>query len=422
MQSPRKSSWSRGRVLVGFAVVASCGALAGWYFWDRTHTTISLDGLRQASAAGNWSRVRTGGHGYLRRNPNDAEALVLVARGEAADQRFEISRELLARVPGDSPWSAEARLREGQVCRQLHLGPEAERAFRRAIEQGLATGGRQRTVDSARLGLVQLFATEVRYPEAREMIWELYRTSPRPVAVLELLGRLDVEGTDPHEAIAVLEKFIANVANDLEARRGLAHHYLNLGRARDGLPLVEQCVASRPDWLSAWETLLGCLADLGDFKSLNETISRLPAAANETAWCWHFRGFAAEQAGNLAAAEAAYRQALQLDPFDSRLQFRLGRVIYQLGADLAASEEHTARAQELAATRATMREFYRQLLLANQERSGPTSDLCYDMGSHYEALGLKSGAAAWYREVLKRDPANAKSREKLARLENVDSQ
>lgn len=408
--------WLKRRTIAALLIVLCGVAVAGWYQWDRAGAATSLERLRLASAANDWSVVRSGGQRYLRHHPEDAEAVVLVARAEAAKQRFDRALALLAKVAPQSPWSAEARLREGQAWRQLFHGAAAERSFRQAIDQGLAVGAPQRVIDAARLGLVQFFATEARNDEARQLIWELHRTSPQPVAVLELLGRLDIEGAEPHEASQELEKFIATAPEDFDACCGLAHHYLVLGRAREARSLVERCLAARGESLSAWETLLGCLNDLGDNTHLREAIDHVPQAARETSWYWKYHGIAAENIEQWEAAETAFREALRRDPFDSRTHYRLGRLLHQLGKDVAEGNEHIARARELTLVHAQRRESYREVLLNNRQGMTLSSTLCADMGGHYEALGLQDGAAAWYREALKRDPTNAKSRQGLARL------
>jgi tetratricopeptide (TPR) repeat protein len=275
-------------------------------------------------------------------------------------------------------------------------------------------------IDAARLGLVQLFATEARNDEARQLFWELYRTSRQPVAVLELLGRLDIEGAEPHEASQELEKFIATDPADFDACRALAHHYLVLGRAREARSLAERCLEARSESLPAWETLLGCLNDLGDKTPLGEAIDRVPETAREMAWYWKYRGIAAENIEQWEAAETAFRQALSRDPFDSRTHYRLGMLLHQFGKEAAEAEQHIARARELTAVHAQLREFYREVLLSNQRGITPSGELCADMGGHYEALGLQDAAAAWYRESLKRDPTNAKSRQGLRRQEEGD--
>jgi tetratricopeptide (TPR) repeat protein len=407
--------------IAALAIVLSGVAFAGWYRWDGAGAAMSLERLRLASAANDWSAVRSGGQRYLRRHPEDAEAIVLVARAEAAAQRSDRALKLLATVATNSPWSPEARLREGQAWRQSFRGAAAERSFRQAIDQGLATSAPQRLIDAARLGLVQLYAIEARNDEARPLIWELHRVSPQPVAVLELLGRLDVEGAEPHEASQELERFIAADPGDFDACRGLAQHYLVLGRAREARPLAERCLEARCESLAAWETLLSCLNDLGDNDSLAEALDRVPEAASEMAWYWKFRGIVAENMEQWEAAEAAFRQALRHDPFDSRTHYRLGRLLVQLGKDVAGGDEHMAEARRLTAAHTQLRELYRRVLLNNQQGIALSAALCAGMGEQYETLGLRDGAAGWYRESLKRDPTGIKSREGLARLDAISA-
>ena len=413
MQSQR-AGFSQWRIFATVSVVAGLSVV--WLVWGRRGPAPSLDRLRMASGANDWSVVRSEGRGYLRQHSDDVEAIVLVARAEAAEKKFDRALELLSQVPASSTWSAEARLREGEVLRLSFRGVAAERSFRQAMEQAAATVTPQRVSDAARLGLIQLCATEARNDEARQLIWELYRTSPQPVAVLELLGRLDVEGADPHESIAELEKFLARDPDDFEARRALAQHYLVLGRSREARSLAEQCVRSNRQSLPAWQNLFSCLTDIGDHAALDESIERPPEPARETAWYWFFRGIAAEHRGQLEAAEDAFRSALLRDPFDQRTHYRLARVLIECGKDSSESEKHIGRSEQLNIARGRLREFYRQVILSNQRATGPTSELCFQMGTAYEALGILEGAEAWYRESLKRNPANAEVQQALARL------
>jgi tetratricopeptide (TPR) repeat protein len=409
----RSNRW----ILAAMAIVISVVVIAGWREYSSTGSDMSLDQLRLANAANNWPLVRSGGQRYLRRHPADAEAIVLVAQAEAAEQGYDRALALLAKVPANSPYSPEARLKQGQVLRQLYRGAAAERAFRQAADQGLASSAPQRVIDAARLGLIQLFAIELRNDEARRLIWALYRASPEPVAVLELLGRLDIEGAEPHEASQELQKFIANDPGDFAACLGLAHHYMVLGRAGEARLLAERCLETQSDSLASWEALLGCLEDLGENRALAEAIERVPRTADESAWYWKYRGIAAEDMEQWEAAESAFRQAVQRDPFDSRLQYRLGRLLRHVGKDISEADEHIARARELTAIRTQLRDVYRLVVLSNQQGTALSDELCADMGEHYEFIGLQDGAAAWYQEALKRNPADAKSRQALDRLQ-----
>jgi len=234
--------------------------------------------------------------------------------------------------------------------------------------------------------------------------------------VLELLGRLDIEGAEPNEAAEIVQKFLETDPTDLEARRALAYHYMVLGKTREASSLVKECLEIRPDFVSAWEILVASLYDLGDFAALEAALDELPETGRETAWYWRFQATNLERRDQPEQAARALEHALAIDPFDSRLHYLLGRVYHQLGND-EGNAEHITRWQELAAARARRRELYREVILSNQRGTGPSSELCFNMGSHYELMGVYDGAVAWHRESLRRDPTNAMSREALERLE-----
>jgi tetratricopeptide (TPR) repeat protein len=213
-----------------------------------------------------------------------------------------------------------------------------------------------------------------------------------------------------------LSKFVEADPSDLDASRALSHHYVILGRALEARPLAERCVQERPDWLGAWETLVSSHIELGDYPAAQRALERVPEPGQGTSWYWHYQGILAEQNSQWDAAEAALRQAVAYDPYDRRLHYRLGIILQRRGENLDQARNHLDRSSELATIRQRLREIYRHVILINQQNRPIGANLCFAMGNDYELLGRSDAAIAWYREAIKRNAQDSRSREGLSRL------
>lgn len=103
----------------------------------------------------------------------------------------------------------------------------------------------------------------------------------------------------------------------------------------------------------------------------------------------------AEMLGNLNAAAEAYRQAIALDPTNTRAAARGASLILQLGGDLKEAKQLAQRAVDGEPNNASYRALLAKLLLS---------------------AGMKKLAKKEYEETLRRDPDHAEAKAQLRKL------
>jgi tetratricopeptide (TPR) repeat protein len=376
-----------------------------------------LRDARRASNTGKWELTEAILSRYLRRFPEDAEAQILFARARAAQNDLQGCLTRLAGISDSSPWSAEARLCEAQAYQLSHFGARAEQSYRRAIDLAESEIGNEKILNVARVGLAQLCALEARPDEAREQIIRLLPATADPSALLAVLLEVEAVGPEPNPAIDSLKRFVENDPEDFEARRALAHHYAVVGRLSDARPLLENCLAERPDHARAVESLAHCLIEIPDLPAATELLQAAPVGSNQTAWYWRLRGYLAEQEQDWMAGVECYENAVRLAPYDSVMHHRLAAALGRLERAEKA-EEHFERASTLRDGRKNLFDLYGRLMATGVRAGGPgpDTDLCYLIGNNCQILGLPE-AREWFQLAIARDPRHAASRAALEQLE-----
>jgi Flp pilus assembly protein TadD len=162
--------------------------------------------------------------------------------------------------------------------------------------------------------------------DARAEFDAAHRASPGDVRIAILLGDADARTGKGADAVAILTPFEAANAGDSDFEYALGEALIAAGRPRDGAVRVEKSAAmskSAESWMLAGSTLLGlnefpqARRDLDNAMKLNPSIPELCTMA----------GTARDKDGDAAAAEPAFRQALQQNPHDFEANLYLGAIL-----------------------------------------------------------------------------------------------
>ncbi len=121
----------------------------------------------------------------------------------------------------------------------------------------------------------------------------------------------------PEYAITLLENMLADQDEVSSAfKYVLANVYMNSERAEDAERLYKESVIDYPDFMRAWQNLGLLYYTQNRFKEAIPCFSQTIALGNRQAEIYGFIGYCLGKINNQYAAEAAYQQALAIEPFN----------------------------------------------------------------------------------------------------------
>ncbi len=397
----RHSRW-----LTVLAVLSCVGLIAfnAWWYWRDAHPIPDIKTIESLLGGGLYSQAETALREHLRRSPHDGDVQLMLARTLAAQGDMLGCALQLHEIPYWWPTKAEAILHEGQAYLVVNRAKDAEACWLAVLKDNPLHPSPPDTMHTASQQLLELYATENRWDDAAEIIWETYDRTV-PAEQLSLLGmrvKCELERLSPEATISQLERYAAADVTDWEARRALARAELALGRREDANRDFRACLVGRPDDPGVWRDYLGMLYNLGDQNAWAALLAKVPPSAEKESEIWRFRGLLKEKTGDWDGAAQDYRIALNHDPYVMASHYRLAVLEERLGhPDVAV--RHRKKADELRDARSELRVAFSELITAeevweNQKASNP--DLPTSMrhlASICETLGWARLAEAWYK-------------------------
>lgn len=223
------------------------------------------------------------------------------------------------------------------------------------------------------------------------------------------IGVLHGSKEDHRAAIAEFERELAADPGHFESYRGMAAAWMRLGRPAEALAHLETCLAMRPGHVESRFQVGRVLSVLARFDEAEPHL-QAAAIASGDADGWAELGLLHRRRGDLEAAIADFRRALERDPGHSPSLLNLGQLLVRTGAD----EEGAA-----------LLERHRQISLLEDrldhlERSsrltGATAANFAALADAQLRLGRNEQAIASYRRALELDPEHALAALGLASL------
>ncbi len=407
--------------------VAAVGIAALWYLWPAPE----LSELHLLVLAHDWQRARRGLERYVRRHPDDGQALLMLATvyRELGDRSAAL--ETLQRVPAGSEFKARAVFEEGELHWANKRTGQAERSWQQAIKLSRAGGGGtgQKQASEPTLWalarLADLYLLLSRDDEARHVLWLLFnsvpKTDPAAVDLLLRLTALELEEENPKNAIAELEPCAAAEPENLNVRAALLLYYLRAGMPEKAGQLARQLADSAATSPHLWNSLVRYYVQTGDRVGIRQTLAKLPAEPEhgQKSWnsrVWTYRGIDHENFGELQQALDCYRRAVALWPRSREANSRLAQA-----ARLAGRQDEFK--QQIAVVKKTADCISKLSQYIGRLPKFPGNTLsakqCQELGQLCEALSWRHEALAWHELALARDPELSGSKEALTRLQKL---
>jgi thioredoxin-like negative regulator of GroEL len=370
-----------------------------WWAWREVRPIADLPTLNRWIGQGRDREAEWALRERLRRSPHDGEALSLLARILAARGDSLGCAQTLHQVPFWWPTKGTMLFLEGQAFKRIDRMSDAEAAWTELTAMDPLHPMPDALVSKAVLELLELYALEQRWDEARRLLWRAFddaEPADRP-ALLILRVRTELERIPPSTAVVKLRRFAAAVPEDWEARRALALAEQAIGNPHEAIRNLARCLDERRADPRGWREYLSILYERGDQDGLREALARVPAAAADDPEIQKHRAKLFETHADWARAAAAYRGMVEIEPFNAEYLYRLAAAEERLGQRDQA-REHRDQSRMIRAARADLAAAFQTYLDTSKAAPPAPHDLAaavQRLASIAEVLGWERDAEAW---------------------------
>ncbi len=270
MSIPRRTwKW----VLLAFFVLT--GGLAVITFRQVLRSSPRLGDVRSLARERRFGPAQEQLTSYLRRNPHDGTAHLLMARitTEETNAQPELALEHLGSIRPVNPGEAAlVKFFEGKALYQKKRYDLAELAWSEAIRL-------DPIVPEAGWALIDLLDKEGRGEEAHALGMRLHELEPDPrdrVRLLLEMSRLDIEVVNPLSQIELFESLVAQHPECLPIRLTLGLALLRYKRAQEGMDVLRDSLERYPQSSRAWDAWLTGLCEVSELEKLAESFRGCP--------------------------------------------------------------------------------------------------------------------------------------------------
>lgn len=250
-------------------------------------------------------------------NPRSVEAMLGLAAAAHGAGKSKLARDWMSSAVAMAPGQANVLQAQAKLLVELGMTAEAEESYRAAIAG-------QPGIVQLRLDLAALYLEKLKKPaQAAAVLREVLKQHPEMAAAHLGLGlALSADGKI-EEASRVLDEAVRRDPNNPFALHAQGLVALRLSQADRALAAFDKALVLRKDFAGAMIGRGDALLALGKGDQAIEAYTRAGALAPRSAYPHALRGIAFEKMKRLPEAEAAYREALKIDPEDVRIMNNL---------------------------------------------------------------------------------------------------
>lgn len=254
-------------------------------------------------------------------NPRSVEAMLGLAAAAQGTGKAKLARDWMSSAVAMAPGQANVLQAQGRLLVELGLLAEAEESYRAAI------AGQPANVQ-LKLDLAALYLEKLKKPaQAAAVLRDVLKQQPELAAAHLGLGlALSADGKI-EEASRALDEAVRRDPNNPAALHAQGLVALRLNQADRALAAFDKAIAQRKDFAGAMLGRGDALLALGKGEQAIEAYTRAAALAPKSAYPHALRAIAYEKMKRLPEAEAAYRDALRIEPADVRIQNNLAFVL-----------------------------------------------------------------------------------------------
>lgn len=308
-----------------------------------TYWSVSDYQLRQFRSAAevarqrsDWGRLAVASRLWLDRQPDDPLALTFAAEAAQARGSFDRAAEFLQRLPRTDPRSADGLWQLATLYRLPLNQPDlAVETLRDVIEL-------KPTLHQARSDLLRFYAITLQSDAVRELARQSVLAGETPLITYVYLMDFDAivfaRGVDDnahwlkrHPASELFH--IASIVHSAQAidngvaREGFVDTEQRQRQVSEQMKLLSEGLVKYPGSRELLIAALKLHSDRGERDQVARLLSQVPASAAGDSRVWRYKGWLHRANDELEQAEAAYRTAIETNPYDWKSRTQLGEVL-----------------------------------------------------------------------------------------------
>jgi len=182
--------------------------------------------------------------------------------------------------------------------------------------------------NAVRMNLALAYYKKGDFANAREQFETLHKAEPEEIRIAILLADTDTRLGKPAGAVALLTPLEGANSQNLDLEYTLGAALIKNGQPREGVARIEK-VAEASESAEAYMLAGGTLLQLNEFEKAGRDLEPALRLNPKLPGLYTLAGKARDKNGDAKEAEAAFREALKLNPADFDANLYLGTILYR---------------------------------------------------------------------------------------------